>query len=103
MTREDMDFIESLFRSLEKELKGNFSELKEEFHAVEGKITSRLDHANARLERIGGLVNGGSRAVAKMIEWSERTDVTLGDVLRRQTEFEHRLDEIERRLTPPAA
>ena len=59
------------------------------------QVNARLDHTNARLERIGGLVNGGSRAIAKMIEWTERTDVTLGDVLRRQTELEQRVGKLE--------
>jgi hypothetical protein len=58
-------------------------------------VTARLDQTNARLDRIGGIVNGGARAIAKMIEWTERADVSLADVLRRQAEFDQRLRKLE--------
>lgn len=95
MTREDMEFIENLFRSLEKELHETEARLEAMIDQRFDQVNARLDHTNARMERIGGLVNGGSRAVAKMIEWTERTDVTLADVLRRQTEFDQRLRKLE--------
>src|SRR3954453_7872411 len=91
MTREDMEFIESLFRSLEKELHQVEAKMDQRFD----QVNARLDHTNTRLEGIGGLVNGGSRAIAKMIEWTERTDVTLGDVLRRQNDLEDRVRKLE--------
>jgi hypothetical protein len=84
MSQEEMQFIESLFRSLE-------TEMNQQFHAV----NARLDHMSARLDRIGGLVNGGGRAIAKMIEWTEKTDVSLADVLRRQGELEERVRKLE--------
>ena len=91
MTQQDMEFIESLFRSLEKEMNGRFDHVESRLDAING----RLDHTNARMDRIGGLVNGGGRAVAKMIEWTEKTDVSLADVLRRQEAMEERLRKLE--------
>jgi len=84
MTQEDMQFFESLFRSLETEMKHQFE-----------SVTARLDQMSARMDRIGGLVNGGGRAIAKMIEWTEKTDVSLADVLRRQAELEERVRKLE--------
>ena len=86
MTREDMEFFERLFRSLE-------IEMREQYTAM----AARQDQTNARLERIGGLVNGGARAIAKLGDWSEKTDVSLADVLRRQQALEDRMRELERK------
>jgi len=91
MTQEDMQFFESLFRSLETEMKHQFEAVAHQFEGV----TARLDHMSARMDRIGGLVNGGGRAIAKMIEWTEKTDVSLADVLRRQAELEERVRKLE--------
>jgi hypothetical protein len=60
-------------------------------------VNARLDQTNARMERIGGLVNGGGRAIARMIDWSEKTDVSLADLLRRQQALEERLRKLEQK------
>jgi hypothetical protein len=91
MTQEEMQFIESLFRSLETEMNGRFDHVEGRLDA----INTRLDHTNARMDRIGGLVNGGGRAIAKMIEWTEKADVSLADVLRRQEALEERVRKLE--------
>ena len=91
MTPGDMQFIENLFRSLEAEMAKRFDTVNQRFDAMD----ARLDNANTRLERIGGLVNGGGRAIAKMIEWTEKTDVSLADVLRRQSALEERVRKLE--------
>ena len=91
MSQEEMQFIENLFRSLETEMNHRFDHVETQLNEING----RLDHTNARMDRIGGLVNGGGRAIAKMIEWTEKTDVSLADVLRRQAEFEERLRKLE--------
>jgi hypothetical protein len=95
VTNEDMDFISNLFRSLETELKKDIAEVRHELRDEIRGVAARQDQTNARLERIGGIVNGGARAIAKMIEWTERTDVSLADVLRRQAEFDQRLRKLE--------
>ena len=91
MTKEDVEFFEKLFRSLETEMNRRFDGVDHRFDALESRVTQMND----RIDRIGGLVNGGARAIAKMIEWTERTDVTLADVLRRQAGLEERLRKLE--------
>ena len=91
MSREDMDFIERLFRSLETEMNKGFAHVAEQFT----ETNARLDQANARLDRIGGLVNGGARALTRLAEWSEATDRTGADVLRRLGAVEERLRKLE--------
>ena len=91
MTQEEMQFIENLFRSLETEMNTRFDHVDSRFDAM----NAHLDHMSARMDRIGGLVNGGARAITKMIEWTEKTDVSLADVLRRQGELEERVRKLE--------
>jgi hypothetical protein len=93
VTKEDMEFFERLFRSLETEMRSGFETVNAKFDAV----NARLDQTNARMERIGGLVNGGGRAIARMIDWSEKTDVSLADLLRRQQALEERLRKLEQK------
>ena len=91
MTPDDMQFIERLFRSLESEMREGFAEVRQQFAAV----NARLDQTNTRLDRIGGLVNGGARAIAKLVDWSERTDITTADLLRRVADMDERLRKLE--------
>jgi hypothetical protein len=91
MERADMEFIEKLFRSLEGEMQKGFADVKERF----AEVNARLTQMNTRMDRIGGLVNGGARAMAKVVEWSERTDVTTADLLNRVIDLDQRLRKIE--------
>jgi len=91
MTVEEMQFFENLFRSLETEMNSRFDAVDSRFDAV----TARLDQLNARMERIGGLVNGGGRALAKINTWAESNDVLMADLLRRQQDLEQRLRKLE--------
>jgi hypothetical protein len=95
VTQEEMQFIENLFRSLETEMNSRFDHVEAEMTRRFDAVNARLDHTNARMDRIGGLVNGGGRAIAKMIEWTEKTDVSLADVLRRQGALEERVRKLE--------
>jgi len=91
MTKEEMDFFENLFRSLETEMHQQFDAVNTRFDGVD----ARLDQLNARMERIGGLVNGGGRALAKINAWAESNDVLMADLLRRQQDLEQRLRKLE--------
>ena len=84
MERADTEFFESLFRSFETEMRREFGALKQE-----------IAQRNTRMNRIGGLVNGGARASAKLAEWSERTDVTTADLLQRVSDIDQRLRKLE--------
>jgi hypothetical protein len=61
VTNEDMDFISNLFRSLETELKKDIAQVGDEVRGV----AARLDQINTRLDRIGGIVNGGRARLPK--------------------------------------
>ena len=91
MTPTDMQFIENLFRSLEAEMRQGFAEVRREI----GEVKSQVTQMNTRMDRIGGLVNGGARAIAKLAEWSERTDVTTADLLHRVEDMDQRLRKLE--------
>ena len=93
-----MEFIENLFRSLESEMRQGFAEVNRQFAEVNrqfAEVNSRLTQMSDRLDRVGGLVNGGARAIAKLAEWSERTDVTTADLLHRVADIDQRLRKLE--------
>jgi hypothetical protein len=90
-----MEFIEKLFRSLEGEMRQRFDDLEGEMWKEFAAVNSRLTRMNDRMDRVGGLVNGGARAMAKLAEWSERTDVTTADLLHRVTDIDQRLRKLE--------
>jgi hypothetical protein len=84
MDRADMEFFENLFRSLDGEMRQGFAE-----------VNTRLTQMSDRLDRVGGLVNGGARAIARLAEWSERTDITTADLLHRVADMDQRLRKLE--------
>ena len=83
MEQADMQFFENLFRSLEVEMRQGFASLDSRMTAMD----ARMAHMSDRMDRIGGLVNGGSRVLTRLAEWSERSDVTTADTLRRVADF----------------
>jgi hypothetical protein len=91
MDRADMEFFENLFRSLEGEMRQGFAEVNRRF----AEVNTRLTQMNDRLDRVGGLVNGGARAIARLAEWSERTDITTADLLHRVADMDQRLRKLE--------
>jgi hypothetical protein len=91
MDRADMEFFENLFRSLEGEMRLGFAEINRQF----AKVNTRLTQMSDRLDRVGGLVNGGARAIARLAEWSERTDITTADLLHRVADMDQRLRKLE--------
>jgi hypothetical protein len=91
MDRADLEFFEGLFRSLETEMRREFAEVKAQIT----QMNTRMAQMSDRLDRIGGLVNGGARALARLAEWSERTDITTADLLHRVAEIDQRLRNLE--------
>jgi hypothetical protein len=57
-----------------------------EVHRELADLNARFDVQATRLDRIGGLVNGGSRALTRLIEWSEKTEVTIDALAKRIAE-----------------
>ena len=60
-------------------------------------MDDRLTASEGRLKLQGGLINSGSRAIARIIEWTESTDTNLIEHLRRLTEAEKRMTDLERK------
>jgi hypothetical protein len=61
-----------------------------------GDRKARFDRQDARLERHGGLLQGGARATTRLIEWSENADrlwAERDERLRRMEERIRRLEE----------
>jgi hypothetical protein len=60
MHGEVMDFLQGLFDSLKREMHQEFADVK-----------ARLDRMEARQDRQGSLLEGGSRAMTRAIEWTQ--------------------------------
>src|SRR6266853_3738768 len=90
--------INSVQTNLKTEMSAMKEDLLEHIHAVGAQLHTQLqevvDRMDARLDRHGGLIQGGSRAITRMVEWTETADTTLSRYDRRLAEFERRLDQI---------
>ena len=97
--------INSVVKAVQTNLKAEMAAMKEDLlehiHGVGAQLHTQLqevvDRMDARLDRHGGLLQGGSRAIARMIEWTETADTTLSRYDRRLAEFERRLEQIEKK------
>jgi hypothetical protein len=75
-----------LFGSLSGEIGGMREEMRASFGRVE-----------AHLGRQGGIVNGGSRQVARLIEWSEKVDAIIAERDSAIADLRQRLEKLEAR------
>ena len=87
-----MQFFENLFRSLETEMSARFNAIDARYDGMD----ARLDQMNARLERVGGLLNSGGRAMTRLVDWSEKTDDSMANILRRCRALEDRISKWEK-------
>src|SRR5437762_6370216 len=71
------------------------AQLHSHIQEVDQRLSERLDRMEARLDRQGGLIQSGSRAIVRMIQWTESDDLTFSRYDRRLTAFEKRLQKIE--------
>lgn len=85
-----------LFDSLKREFDSVRRELKQEIQPLKDGI-ARIE---SRLARHGGVIQGGSRQVARLITWSEETDEVLADRDRRIEELERRISKLEGQASP---
>jgi hypothetical protein len=58
----------------EKNLMDVIESLRAEGEAFRGEVTQALQRIEVRLDRQGGLVQGGTRQIARLIDWSEEID-----------------------------
>jgi len=79
-----MEFFQTLFDSLKHEMHEEFTDVK-----------ARLDRMEARQDRQGGLLQGGSRAMTRVIERTERVDGLWAERDRRLDAPEDRVRKLE--------
>ncbi len=93
--------VQAVQTNLKAEMAAMKEDLLEHIHGVGAQLHTEIqevvDRMDARLDRHGGLLQGGSRAITRMIEWTESADTTFSRYDRRLAEFERRLDQIEKK------
>jgi chromosome segregation ATPase len=62
---------------------------------VTARFEQRFDRLEARLELHQGLLNSGSRAIARVIEWSGKADEQMRDKERLIADLQDRLRKLE--------
>ena len=85
-----------LFGSLSREI----GEVKREVSQVGRELKDGFNRTETRLARQGGILNGGARQVARLIEWSERVDQILTDRDERIAELTRRVNKLEGKQEP---
>ena len=68
------DSLKREFETFKREIK---QELKEEFRHELQPLKDAVARIDSRLSRQGGIIQGGSRQVARLVSWSEDTDELL--------------------------
>ena len=92
-----LDYVDKLRTDLLDQIHGVGAQLHAQIEDLEKRMDGRLVESESRLKLHGGLVQSGSRAIARIIEWTESTDTNLIEHLRRLTEAEKRLADLERK------
>jgi hypothetical protein len=80
----DDSTLYDLFGSLSREIGTLRTESRDAFQRIE-----------ARLDRVGGIMNGGSRQIARLITWSEEMDAMLPERDGRIEELTRRIEKLE--------
>ena len=84
----DDQTVFDLFDSLKRE----FHELRQEFQPMRDTL-QRID---ARLSRHGGIIQGGSRQVSRLVSWSEDIDQMLAERDERIEDLTRRIEKLEK-------
>ena len=79
------------------QIHGVGAQLHTQIEDLEKRMDGRFVETEDRLKLHGGFIHAGSRAIARIIEWTESTDTNLIEHLRRLTEAEKRLADLERK------
>ena len=77
----------------DKTLYGLFGSLSREI----GAVRDGIQRIEARLDRQGGIINGGARQVTRLIAWSEEMDAMLAERDGRIEELSRRVETLEAR------
>jgi len=89
------DSKEELLSQLLEHIHGVGAQLHTQIQELDTRLSERLDRMEARQDRQGTLIQSGSRAMTRFIEWSESADESFSRYDRRLTKIEKRLDRIE--------
>ena len=73
-----------LFDSLKREIKQEIQPVKDALERIESRLT-----------RHGGIIQGGTRQIARLISWSDEMDEMLAQRDGRIEELERRLSKLE--------
>ena len=73
-----------------------FDSLKLEFKQEIGEVKDALERIEVRLSRQGGIVQGGTRQVARLITWPEELDEMMAARDRKIEALERRLEKLEK-------
>ncbi len=80
---------------LAAEMRKGFEALSTRIDKMELHVLDRIDAMEKRVQRQGTMVQGGSRVVTRLAEWSEDTDTELMRHAARITDLENRLDRLD--------
>lgn len=72
-----------------------FESFSDEIGSLRSEMRAGFQRLEARMDRIGGIVNGGARQVARLVEWSESVDVIIADRDRKIEELLSRVAKLE--------
>ena len=92
-----LDHIAKLRTDLLDQIHGVGAQLHTQIEDLEKRMDGRFVEDEGRLKLHGGLIHAGSRAIARIIEWTESTDTNLIEHVRRLSEAEKRLADLERK------
>ena len=60
-----------------------------------GAVRDGVQRIEARLDRQGGIINGGTRQIARLIAWSDEMDAMLSERDGRIEELTRRIEKLE--------
>ena len=84
-----------LFDSLKSEVKQEADSLRREIKQEIAPLKDAIERIEARLARQGGVIQGGTRQVARLITWSEEMDAMLAERDARIEKLTRRVDKLE--------
>jgi chromosome segregation ATPase len=91
----EMSSVKTEMGSMKEDLLGHIHGVGAQLHTQIQEFVERMDHMQGRLDRHGGLLQGGSRSMTRFIEWSESADSTFFRYDGRLRAIEKRLEQIE--------
>ena len=92
-----MEHLEKLIVDFKESLEREILEVKREMREGFAHILVRFDNQAARLDRQAGLLQTGSRWIARTNDWTEKIDQALETKDREIAELRMRLEKLEKR------